>query len=180
MNNNLNPNFLSGFVDAEGCFHISIVDRAELKTGKSVRVIFQISLHKKDKALLDQIRNSFRYPDQGGVEKVWGDDCFSILLSGSAASNKSPRGAGGAPGGARSGVYIFINLLNSKVYIGSSLNISKRFSQYSNSNYLERTTSMPICRALLKHGHENFSFSILEYCEEKSILEREGYYLNIL
>ena len=58
-NNNLNPNFVSGFVDAEGCFHISIVDRAELKTGKSVRVIFQISLHKKDKALLDQIRNYF-------------------------------------------------------------------------------------------------------------------------
>jgi len=37
---------------------------------------------------------------------------------------------------------------------------------------------MPICRA--KHGHENFSFSILEYCEVQDILEREGYYLNIL
>jgi hypothetical protein len=58
-NNNLNPNFVSGFIDAEGCFHVSIVDRAELKTGKSVRVVFQISLHKKDKALLDLIRNYF-------------------------------------------------------------------------------------------------------------------------
>ena len=58
-NNNLNPNFVSGFVDAEGCFHVSIVDRAVLKAGKSVRVVFQISLHKKDKALLDLIRNYF-------------------------------------------------------------------------------------------------------------------------
>jgi LAGLIDADG endonuclease len=57
--NNLNPNFVSGFVDAEGCFHVSIVDKAELKAGKSVRVLFQISLHKKDKALLDQITNFF-------------------------------------------------------------------------------------------------------------------------
>jgi len=65
MNNNLNPNFVSGFIDAEGSFHVSIVDRAELNTGKSVRVIFQISLHKKDKALLDQIKNSF-----GGVGEV--------------------------------------------------------------------------------------------------------------
>jgi len=53
--NNLNPNFVSGF--AYGCFHVSIVDKAELKAGKSVRVLFQISLHKKDKALLDQITN---------------------------------------------------------------------------------------------------------------------------
>jgi hypothetical protein len=62
MNNNkynLNPNFVSGFSDAEGCFHVSIVDKAELKIGKSVRVLFQISLHKKDKALLDQITNFF-------------------------------------------------------------------------------------------------------------------------
>jgi group I intron endonuclease len=59
----------------------------------------------------------------------------------------------------KSGVYIWINLLNGKVYTGSALNISKRFYQYSNLNYLKRTTSMPICRALLKHGHENFSFS---------------------
>jgi group I intron endonuclease len=59
----------------------------------------------------------------------------------------------------KSGVYIWINLLNGKVYTGSALNISKRFYQYSNLNYLKRTTSMPICRALLKHGHENFYFS---------------------
>jgi hypothetical protein len=63
MNNNLNPNFVSGFVDAEGCFHISIVDRAG-STTKSIRAMFQISLHKKDKALLDLIRNYF------GVGKV--------------------------------------------------------------------------------------------------------------
>jgi hypothetical protein len=78
MNNNLNPNFVSGFSDAEGSFHVSIVDRAELNTGKSVRVIFQISLHKKDKALLDQIKNYF-----GGVGVVVDrkDDVFYYRVS---------------------------------------------------------------------------------------------------
>jgi len=58
-NNKLNPNYVSGFTDAEACFHVSIVDREEFKVGKSVRAIFQISLHKKDKALLYLIQDFF-------------------------------------------------------------------------------------------------------------------------
>jgi hypothetical protein len=79
-----------------------------------------------------------------------------------------------------SGIYKWTNKINGKIYIGSSQNISKRFSQYSNPNYLERNTSMPICRALLKHGYENFDFSIIEYCEVQDLMDREEYYLNIL
>lgn len=60
----LNPNYITGFIDAEGCFHISIVNSKSNKVGKSVRVIFQISLHEKDKALLCQIKDYF------GVGKV--------------------------------------------------------------------------------------------------------------
>lgn len=73
----LNPSYVSGFVDAEGCFHVSIVDRPELKTGKSVRVIFQISLHKKDKALLDLIRDYFGV----GVVKDRKDGAFYYKVS---------------------------------------------------------------------------------------------------
>jgi hypothetical protein len=43
MRNNLNPFYVTGFIDAEGCFHVSIVNNNELKTGKSVRARFQIS-----------------------------------------------------------------------------------------------------------------------------------------
>lgn len=58
-NNSLNPNYISGFIDAEGCFHISILINSNLKLGVSVRAIFQISLHKKDKVLLERIRDFF-------------------------------------------------------------------------------------------------------------------------
>jgi len=55
----LHPYFITGFTDAEGCFHVSVVDKADQKVGKSVRVLFQISLHKKDKALLNKIKKYF-------------------------------------------------------------------------------------------------------------------------
>lgn len=50
---------MSGFTDAEGCFHVSIVNQSDIKVGKSVRIMFQISLHRKDKALLHQIKDFF-------------------------------------------------------------------------------------------------------------------------
>jgi group I intron endonuclease len=37
-----------------------------------------------------------------------------------------------------------------------------------------------IYRALLKHGHENFSLTILEYCEPEQCIEREDFYLSSL
>jgi len=77
--------------------------------------------------------------------------------------------------------YIFeLIFLNGKKYVGSSVNLRKRFLQYYNTKYLERNSSMLICRALLKHGYSNFSLSILEYCEVKDLMDREEYYLNIL
>ena len=75
---------------------------------------------------------------------------------------------------------MFKNLITGRVYIGSSVDISKRFAQYFNINILKKNAScMYIYKALLKQGYENFSFSILEYCEVNH-MEREKYYLNQL
>jgi group I intron endonuclease len=43
-----------------------------------------------------------------------------------------------------------------------------------------RTKSMPIYSAILKHGHSNFCFSILEYCEPYELLIREKDYIYFL
>lgn len=61
----LNPWFITGFVDAEGCFLISVLKNKELKTKWGVRASFKINLHKKDKALLEQIKSVF------GVGKIY-------------------------------------------------------------------------------------------------------------
>lgn len=56
---NLNPFFVTGFVDGEGCFHITISKRSINKTGYTVNMAFSIGLHKKDTWLLKSIQSYF-------------------------------------------------------------------------------------------------------------------------
>lgn len=57
--NKLNPYFVTGFTDGEGCFLINIRPNPKLKSGYSVELVFKINLHSKDRALLESIRNYF-------------------------------------------------------------------------------------------------------------------------
>ena len=72
----------------------------------------------------------------------------------------------------KSGVYRWKNVINGKTYVGSSVHLKIRLSQYFNVNHLERNKSMRICRALLKYGYSNFSLEILEYCDPPLCLEK--------
>ena len=38
---------------------------------------------------------------------------------------------------------------------------------------------MPIYKAILKYGHSNFIFEIIEYCEPQEAIQREQYYLDL-
>jgi hypothetical protein len=58
LNSDLNPWFLTGFSDAEGCFSIKIQQNAKLKTKWRVRPVFSITLHIKDLSLLESIKNT--------------------------------------------------------------------------------------------------------------------------
>lgn len=83
----------------------------------------------------------------------------------------------------KSGVYRWINLVNGKSYVGSSVNLGYRLKQYYSVSYLNRKKSASsISRALVKYGHSNFKLEILEYCEADRliILEREQYYIDLL
>ena len=66
----LDPWFITGFTDAEGCFSLSIVRNKEIKVGWGVKIRFEIGLHEKDKALLEQIQfyfsvgNIYKYGSQ--------------------------------------------------------------------------------------------------------------------
>ena len=78
----------------------------------------------------------------------------------------------------KSGIYKWTNKLNGKVYIGSSVNLSKRLSNYYNyNNLIKFQQNMLIHKALLKNGYSNFSLDILEYCEPSDVIEREQYYI---
>ena len=55
----LDPWFITGFVDAEGCFMIGLTKSELYRSGYQVTAIFKISLHRKDYDLLCQIRDYF-------------------------------------------------------------------------------------------------------------------------
>jgi LAGLIDADG endonuclease len=57
--NNLNPYYVTGFTDGEGCFLINIRPNSKMKTGYSVELVFKIALHLKDKLLLEKIKSFF-------------------------------------------------------------------------------------------------------------------------
>jgi len=61
---NLHPQFVSGFTDAEGCFMISITQKA--KNNKwQVLALFQLGLHSRDLPLLNKIQSFF-----GGIGNI--------------------------------------------------------------------------------------------------------------
>lgn len=70
--NSIHPWFITGFTDAEGCFTVSIVKQSTtFRTGWEVRLNFQIKLHKRDLALLENIQASL-----GGIGFInLGKDC---------------------------------------------------------------------------------------------------------
>lgn len=80
----------------------------------------------------------------------------------------------------KSGVYRWTNKLNGKSYIGSSIDLSKRFIIYYNYKKISNNQNMNINKSLLKYGYSNFSLEILEYCEENDCIQREQHYLDLL
>lgn len=58
----LNPWFVIGFTDGEGCFHLSVTENKKFKLGWRAQLFFFINLNEKDVALLLKIKNFFRPP----------------------------------------------------------------------------------------------------------------------
>jgi group I intron endonuclease len=83
----------------------------------------------------------------------------------------------------KSGVYRWNNKITNKSCVGSSINLGNRLSTYYSKKAmlakLKSRTSI-IYSALLKHGYDNFTLDILEYCEVNVLIEREQYYFDLL
>jgi hypothetical protein len=62
----LDPNFVSGFIDGEGSFSVTFVKDKSFKSNWQIKTSFSIGLHKKDLAFLENIRLFFGV---GGISK---------------------------------------------------------------------------------------------------------------
>ena len=79
----------------------------------------------------------------------------------------------------KSGVYRWVNKVNGNCYVGSSINLAKRFKNYYDFNYISKN-KMLISKAILKYGYSNFRLEILEYCDSYEAVSREQYYFDLL
>lgn len=81
------------------------------------------------------------------------------------------------------GIYCVENNINHKKYVGLSKDCLKRWNDHYSKSYhssKDDDKRKPLYLAMRKYGRENFSFSILEECEEELLKEREIYWIDKL
>lgn len=71
------------------------------------------------------------------------------------------------------GIYKFTHKESGKFYIGSAVDLSKRLMSYYSLSHLKRADTH-ITRALLLHGYEAFSLSILKYINILNLSKEEA------
>jgi hypothetical protein len=67
-NTKLNPHFVTGFIDGEGCMQVNLT-KSKTKIGWAVQATMSLELHRKDLPLLKSIQLFFTPPPKppGGV-----------------------------------------------------------------------------------------------------------------
>ena len=66
----------------------------------------------------------------------------------------------------KAGVYLFKNNITNDLYVGSSINLTKRMVSYCYYVNSGKKSNLVILRTIKKYGAENFSLGILEFCKK--------------
>jgi group I intron endonuclease len=80
----------------------------------------------------------------------------------------------------KTGIYSITCNPTEKVYIGSSVQIYRRWSQHRTKLRKGNHTSPHLQKAWTKHGESAFEFKVVEECELEKLIEREQYYIDTL
>ena len=79
------------------------------------------------------------------------------------------------------GIYKIENLINGKIYVGKSIDIQKRFRTHINDSFNENKPEYNhlIHKAIRKYKVENFSFDVIEECNEDELDSKEMYWIHV-
>lgn len=77
-----------------------------------------------------------------------------------------------------SGIYEIVNTVNGHRYIGSAVNIDKRWREHLLQLKKHTHHSVYLQRAWDKHGSSCFTFSVIEHCVKEQLIDREQFYIN--
>lgn len=78
----------------------------------------------------------------------------------------------------KSCIYMILNQIDNKFYIGSTVNYSKRTFRHKYLLRNNKHTNKYLQSAYNKYGEAAFKFEIIEYVEKPNLIEREQYYLD--
>lgn len=76
------------------------------------------------------------------------------------------------------GIYMYKNKINSKIYVGQSVDIERRHKEHSRRGV--EASAQQIDQAILKYGLENFDFKVLEECTAEELSNRESHWIQLL
>lgn len=77
------------------------------------------------------------------------------------------------------GIYKIFNTINGDCYVGSSIDLNKRYRQHILLLKKGKHHSIKLQRAIDKYGIDSFVFVVIETCEEGELKNKEQEYLNI-
>ena len=77
-----------------------------------------------------------------------------------------------------SGIYKIVNIVNNKLYIGSSKNINDRWIKHKRQLRSNTHHNIHLQRSWNKYGSDNFKFEIVENVDESLLMSREEYWIN--
>lgn len=80
---------------------------------------------------------------------------------------------------ARAGVYMILNVVNNKCYVGSSYNVLGRLTAHEKNLMKNRHRNSKLQSAYNKYGKKSFQFLILQFVNKiENLLVREQYYID--
>ena len=71
------------------------------------------------------------------------------------------------------GIYAIKNIINDKIYIGSSKNLHKRIDDYKYNLRHNKHRNQYLQNAWNKYGEKSFEFNIIEECLEENLILKE-------
>lgn len=80
----------------------------------------------------------------------------------------------------KSGIYLIVNTISGKRYVGSAINIKNRIAEHKKTLRGNRHGNKRMQNSWNKHGEHNFKFNILATCPKEYLIKMEQWFIDTI